>query len=80
MTSPLKIDNTVIEEVEHIKFLGVYIDKHLTESTCFRNIKELFEQSVLQVTGPLANPLFKNLAILTFIVISSRILHVHVPP
>ena len=43
----------------------------LTESICFRNIKELFEQSVLQVTGPVANPFFKNLAFLTFIVSSS---------
>ena len=33
MTSPLKIDNTVIEEVEHIKFLGVYIDQHLASKT-----------------------------------------------
>ena len=29
VTGPLKIDNAVIEEVEHIKFLGVYIDQHL---------------------------------------------------
>ena len=29
MTSPLKMNNTIIEEVEHIKFLAVYIDQHL---------------------------------------------------
>ena len=29
VTSPLKMNNTIIEEVEHIKFLAVYIDQHL---------------------------------------------------
>ena len=29
VTSPLTIDNTVIGEVEHTKFLGVYVDQHL---------------------------------------------------
>ena len=29
VTSALKIDNTVIQEVEHLKFLGVYIDQFL---------------------------------------------------
>ena len=33
MTSPLKIDDTAIREVEHIKFLGVYIDQHLALKT-----------------------------------------------
>ena len=35
MTSPLKIDDTVIdrEEVEYINFFGVYIDQHLAWST-----------------------------------------------
>ena len=32
-TSPLKIDNTVNEEVEHIKFSGVNIDQHLAWKT-----------------------------------------------
>ena len=32
-TSPMKIDNTVSEEVEHIKFLGVNIDQHLAWKT-----------------------------------------------
>ena len=29
VTGPLKIDNAVIEEEEHMKFFGVYIDQHL---------------------------------------------------
>lgn len=33
VTSPLKIDDTAIREVEHIKFLGVYIDQHLALKT-----------------------------------------------
>ena len=33
VTSALKIDNTVIQEVEHLKFLGVYIDQHLAWKT-----------------------------------------------
>ena len=33
VTSPLNTDNTVIEEVEHIRFLGVYIDQHLAWKT-----------------------------------------------
>ena len=32
-SSPMKIDNTVSEEVEHIKFLGVNIDQHLAWKT-----------------------------------------------
>ena len=32
-SSPMKIDNTVSEEVEHIKFLGGNIDQHLAWKT-----------------------------------------------
>ena len=32
-TSPLKIDNTVSKEVEHIKFVGVNIYQHLAWKT-----------------------------------------------
>ena len=74
--SPLIIDNNVVELVESTKFLGVYIDQHLTWKTHINVISKKIAKSIGLIYK--ANFYLHQNSISSFIILRSNLSLSHI--